>query len=320
MTKRKVKLSKISLYHYAKLVFHSLMFLTVLVLYIVNRVQGNHTIENSNQFTWVFLFMMWLVFMIEMIFRFRPADIESMGCQKVFKKNYSPVSEKRNIKPQHQSWKRTFWVAFVWICFNAVFGVLFYLNVIDEGFLILLSLAYSVCDMICILFFCPFQTWFMKNKCCNTCRIYDWDYIMMTTPLVFIPNILTWTLVGAALALLIKWEIIYKKHPERFAENTNKNLKCANCKEKLCVHKKQLQAYLLKFREFYEQKLIPYFSKETQEDVEKLETASANGEASAISVLSENVEKDKTNLKNDDLEEKEIQNESFDKQTDNTEK
>jgi hypothetical protein len=59
-------------------------------------------------------------------------------------------------------------------------------GILDDGIMILLCSAYSICDIICILFFCPFQTWFMKNKCCSTCRIYNWDYAMMFTPLFFV--------------------------------------------------------------------------------------------------------------------------------------
>ena len=66
---------------------------------------------------------------------------------------------------------------------NGIFGALHLAGVLDDGIMILLCSVYSVCDIICILFFCPFQTWFMKNKCCSSCRIYNWDYAMMFTPL-----------------------------------------------------------------------------------------------------------------------------------------
>ncbi|MBQ9750293.1 MAG: hypothetical protein IJV87_06925, partial [Clostridia bacterium] len=103
--------------------------------------------------------------------------------------------------------------------------------------------AYGVCDMICILFFCPFQTWFMKNRCCTTCRIYNWDFAMMFTPFIFIPNVYTWSLLGFALALLARWEITVHKHPERFSEKTNACLSCKNCEEKLCHHKQELRGF-----------------------------------------------------------------------------
>ena len=104
----------------------------------------------------------------------------------------------------------------------------------------LISLAFSVCDMICILFFCPFQTWFMKNKCCTACRIYNWDYAMMFTPLFFVNNLFFKSLLFVALALFIRWEMVFYFHPEYFSENTNGCLNCSNCTEKLCVHKKQI--------------------------------------------------------------------------------
>ena len=94
--------------------------------------------------------------------------------------------------------------------------------------------------MICILFFCPFQSWLMKNKCCVTCRIYNWDYAMMFTPLFFVKNGFTWSLLALSVALLIRWELTFYRHPERFSENTNAYLKCKNCTEKLCAHKTQL--------------------------------------------------------------------------------
>ena len=250
----KIKLSKTSLYHYWKFAFHSLMFLAVLVIYIINRVQGL-SLELFKQFdyTQIVLLAMWLIFVFEMIFRFFPSKLESMGCQKIFNRNYKPYVSDKPKKPKNISWKRTFAVALSWIALNSIFGILYFTHIIDDGILILISLFYSICDMICILFFCPFQTWFMKNKCCNTCRIYNWDYAMICTPLVFIPNIFTWSLVTLSLILLIKWEVVLKVRPERFAENTNQSLKCANCTEKLCAHKKQLQAYLKKFRAMFEQ-------------------------------------------------------------------
>ena len=72
---------------------------------------------------------------------------------------------------------------------------------------------------------------------------------MMFTPLVFVNNVFALTLVAISLLLLIKWEIVYKLHPERYTENTNESLACKNCKEKLCQHKKQLQSFLKKQKE-----------------------------------------------------------------------
>ena len=135
---------------------------------------------------------------------------------------------------------------FAWLGLNGAIAALYYTGLIDNGILVLISLFYSVSDMICILFFCPFQTWFMRNKCCGSCRIYNWDYAMMFTPLALIPHPLARGLFLMGALLLIVWELAVLIHPERFDVATNAVLRCANCPEKLCHHKAQLRAFLKK--------------------------------------------------------------------------
>jgi hypothetical protein len=191
--------------------------------------------------------IIWALYFLEMVIRFIPSSMESMGCQKQFEINYIPNESKKEVlftkKP-----KTTRLVLLSWIILNSIIGILYFTKVFDKGILLLISFAYGVCDMICILFFCPFQTWIMKNKCCTTCRIYNWDFAMMFTPLVFIPSLYTYSLLGGALILLLRWEIAYRRHPERFSTATNKCLDCSRCEEKLCSHKKQLKGFLKKYK------------------------------------------------------------------------
>ena len=251
MSNWKNKISDISHLHYIKLVCRSALFIAALTLYIINKLKKSEELFLGIEHKPIILTVIWVVFVIEMILRFFPAKVESMGCQKQFERNYIPSGE---TVPDKTSWVRTFVSAASWILLNAIIGFLYFLEVYDAGILVLLALAFSVCDMICILFFCPFQTWILKNKCCTTCRIYNWDYAMMFTPLVFICNAYALTLVILSLLLLIKWEIVYKIHPERYTENTNESLACKNCKEKLCQHKTQLRSFLKKRREFAKKK------------------------------------------------------------------
>ena len=130
--------------------------------------------------------------------------------------------------------------AVLWIGVNLLFGILYLLDVIDAGILVLLTFAYGICDIICILFFCPIRDLFLKNKCCTDCRIYNWDYAMFFTLFVFIPHFYTWSLLALSLVLLAVWEITFKRHPERFAKNTNACLSCENCKERPCRHKRRI--------------------------------------------------------------------------------
>ena len=233
MTKKHLKISKISTLHYIKLVFRSILFIVAFVDYIYARLN-----DLPERFPWI-LAVVWVIFAVEMLLRFFPSSLESKGCQKQFKKNYIQT-ECQEIREEHQWW-RTAIAAASWLGLNAIIVALYYTGIIDRGIMILISLFYSVCDMICILFFCPFQSWILKNKCCASCRIYNWDYAMMFTPFVFIGGFFGWSLFGLSLGLLLRWEITYRRHPERFYPSTNEFLSCANCKEKLCAHKTQLR-------------------------------------------------------------------------------
>lgn len=237
--------------HYVKLSYRSVLFLTALGIHIYNRVKNTGSFFGGYEDNNVILSIIWIVYMVEMVLRFFPAPLESMGCQKQFARNYKEIPHDCK-RPSVQPWRSTFAVAAVWIALNAVVGTLYFTDIIDMGILVLICLAYSVCDIVCILFFCPFQTWFMKNKCCTTCRIYNWDYAMMFTPLIFIVNPYALSLLGTALILLFKWEAVYRRHPERFSEQTNRSLSCTMCQEKLCNHKKQLQSFLRKERHHIE--------------------------------------------------------------------
>ncbi len=245
MSKNKIKLTIVSAFHYYKLIGRSALFLVALIIYIINKVTNTGEYFFGAEKDYILLGVIWTIFVIEMLLRMFPSKTESIGCQKQFKHTYIPKEENTIISLKTKPIS-TFICFIAWIALNSIFGVLYYLGIFDTGIMLLISLAYSVCDMICILFFCPFQTWIMKNKCCATCRIYNWDYIMMFTPLIFIPHIYTWSIIFIALLLLFRWEIAYKMHPERFIEGKNKALDCVNCNEKLCTHKKQLQSFLKK--------------------------------------------------------------------------
>lgn len=244
---KKVTLSKISATHYVKLVFRSSLLLIAAAMYVMHLLKDTSDPFGGFEYESVVLGCIWLVYFIEMILRFFPSSLESMGCQKQFAKNYKGDP---NIKIQPRFTKDLVWVILAWTALNGLFGFLYFTGLIDAGILMLISLAYGVCDMICILFFCPFQTWFMKNKCCGTCRIYNWDYAMMFTPLIFIPNVYTTSLVIGGILLVVRWEVTAYKHPERFLERTNPALACVNCPEKLCHHKKQLQHFLRENKHF----------------------------------------------------------------------
>lgn len=234
---KKMKLTVVSTLHYVRLLYRSALFLSLLILYIRYRLSAGGEITDLIESRPAVLGILWLVFTIEMILRFFPSRYESPGSQKQFARNYIRTGQTQIEIPDNNA---TLLVALIWICFNAVFGALYMAGIFDDGIMLLISSAYSVCDMICILFFCPFQSWFLKNKCCSACRIYNWDYAMIFTPLFFVRKTYSWSLLTMSVILLLRWEITFFLHPERYSEKTNGYLHCKNCTEKLCSHKKQL--------------------------------------------------------------------------------
>lgn len=188
------------------------------------------------------LHVLWFVFMIMMIRHLIPRDSRTMALLKAEEKEYieqqgySELELYRFVKTQNvRAWQ----VMLLWLSVNAVFGPLYLFHVLDEADLIMLSVFYFLCDYICILIFCPFQSWIMKNHCCINCRIFDWGHFMMFTPMLFIRNFFSWSLFFTALVVLIRWELVYAEHPERFWNGSNRTIQCANCQDKTCQIKRK---------------------------------------------------------------------------------
>lgn len=187
--------------------------------------------------------VLWLGFMVMMILHIFPLKKVTMALLKSEKKKYVPQEDYSPDMLLHfvsEQNVKAWIVMLIWLCFNAIFGVLYLFEIIDSTDLLMLTVFYFLCDYICILIFCPFQTCIMKNRCCVNCRIYDWGHFMMFTPMLFIQNFYSWSLFFTSCVVLIKWEIIYAKHPERFWHGSNKNLQCANCKDKTCQIKNNI--------------------------------------------------------------------------------
>ena len=227
--KRESGLTIVSAFHYLRLVYRSVLLILLFIRYVIYRIYDGSAVLDFLEERPLIISVIFVIFTLEMILRFFPSRIESPGSQKQFAGNYIKSGETQIMSPDNNS---TVLVLLVWIGFNGIFGAFYMAGIFDDGIMLLISCTYSVCDMICILFFCPFQTWFLKNKCCSACRIYNWDYAMMFTPLFFVMKPYTWGLLALSVALLIRWEITFYRHPERFSEQTNEYLRCQNCTEK----------------------------------------------------------------------------------------
>lgn len=265
------KLSPISLYHYYKLIGRTVLLGLIVVEYIFCLADNARFFMLKGFRYDILKWVVWAFYMVEMFLRLFPSKLESMGCQKQFRRNYRPKKLSNQLPGElpaellekyggdyvkaHNEWscqdrkRGRLTVLIVWIALNAIIGVIYKARWINEGILMIIAMIYAVCDMICILFFCPFQVWFMKNRCCARCYIYNWDYIMMFTPLIFVKSLYTYSLVGLAMLVLIQWEIRLRVTPDRFNPKMNDTLACKNCTEKLCRHKKQLQGFIQKLEQ-----------------------------------------------------------------------
>ncbi len=122
-----------------------------------------------------------------------------------------------------------------WIALNAVVAIALAVtgNLTHEA-AFLWAMFYFMFDVFSVVVWCPLQLIFMRNRCCATCQIFNWDGIMAATPLIFVGGWFGWTIFALALIVLVRWEVAAFRHPERFDESTNARLSCAQCTERLC--------------------------------------------------------------------------------------
>ena len=192
-------------------------------------------------FTW--LHLLWIVWVIDMAAQLFPLKAHiSLGSQKLWKMRFQPIRQELQEKVTVDALKKyilsttraAYKVMLVWIALIAVIGFLHYKGVMSGIALFMTTIIFYVCDLICVLIWCPFRL-MMGNRCCTTCRIFNWDHLMMFSPLLFFPSVYCWSLLALAIASWLVWEIFVFLHPERFWEGANAALTCASCTDKLCT-------------------------------------------------------------------------------------
>jgi len=185
------------------------------------------------------LHILWAVWMLDMLFQLIPIGKNiSIGSLKMFPQVFKPIREAVN--PEHlkayilSTTRAAYRVMIVWVLLTAAIGYVHHKGLIDNGMLFVISVFFYVCDLICVLIWCPFRL-MMRNRCCTTCRIFNWDHLMMFSPFLFVWSFYTTSLLLVSVAVVIVWEVCIFLHPERFWEYSNAALQCANCTDKLCT-------------------------------------------------------------------------------------
>ncbi|MBQ1407155.1 MAG: hypothetical protein IIY88_03370 [Eubacterium sp.] len=228
------------LLHFAFRVF---VFVGFLLMYIYNRKWMLAVLKHEIHAGITPLHLIWFVFMSIMITHIFPSNRLTMALRKSREQSYVPdtdYSDYELLKFVQDQNVKAWMVLLVWLIFNAIWGFFYLIHWITEAELFMLTVFYYLSDYICIMFFCPFQRFIMKNRCCVNCRIFDWGHFMMFTPMLFIKSFLSWSLFFTSVVVLIHWEILYARHPERFWYGSNKTIRCENCNDKICRYKKLL--------------------------------------------------------------------------------
>jgi len=233
----KINRTEILSIYMAKLIIRLGVFVCCLMLYIYDKNMIIKFLKQPLFSTINFVHVLWFGFMLMMLRHLFPKEPFTMALMKSRETKFMPAEgysrlelleyvQDQNIK----AWK----VMLVWLLGNSVVGLLYAVKILDTADMLMLSVFYFLCDYICILFYCPFQSHIMKNKCCVNCRIYDWGHFMMFTPMMFIQDFYAVSLFLMACAVLVHWELLYARHPERFYQGANMHLQCSHCRDKTC--------------------------------------------------------------------------------------
>ena len=232
-------MSKTRKTYFLRLAGRLIVFIFACLMYVINREE--FIIADSWNFfgRFSFLHILWAIWMWDMLLQLMPVKAYiSIGSQKIFASLFRPVKEKIDYSNLKKHIKETtasaYIVMVIWVLLTVIMSILHLKEIIDAGLMILIATFFYVCDLICVLIWCPFRL-IMKNKCCTTCRIFNWDHLMMFLPIVAVNSFYSWSLVVLSFIIWIIWEICVIVYPERFWEKSNMSLKCSECTDKLCT-------------------------------------------------------------------------------------
>ncbi|MBA4417187.1 MAG: hypothetical protein C0392_04660 [Syntrophus sp. (in: bacteria)] len=156
---------------------------------------------------------------------------------KIYKKHYAdrgittPAKEEKLRAFRTRTNRGALLTALYWTIVILVTGALYYVHLFRKLDIFLVVIFFVFMDQFCTSVWCPFQ-WLIGNKCCNSCRINNWGYLMAFAPLLYLPSFWTYSILFLSAALVVQWEYLFHKFPERFFELYNANLMCKNCGKK----------------------------------------------------------------------------------------
>lgn len=182
--------------------------------------------------------VIWLMIMWLLLKRMIPPLNSKISMGKIFERHYTPSFAHDPAKASKFQEKLSEYVhrmnagalraAVYWLLAVLFVGLLYYTGVLNRMWLMLTVIFFIFMDQFCVSAWCVFK-WVVGNKCCNTCRINNWGYLMAFSTLVFVPSFWTYSVLIMSALVVVQWEYLFAKYPERFYELFNANLQCRNC-------------------------------------------------------------------------------------------
>jgi hypothetical protein len=243
-----------------KFIFRCIVFAFCAVIFFYDK-DMFRVIDRGSFFSeFSFLHVLWAIWILDMLLQIIPIrNAVPLGSQKHMKIRFVDIKDIVNKEAQKlkekvnadaklikerankealknyvvSTTKAAYRVFLIWVVMLTVLGVLYYTNVIGNAFLLMVTVCFYVGDLVCVLIWCPFRL-IVNTRCCTTCRIFNWDHLMMFTPILFIGSLYSTVLVLLSVAVWIVWEASVFFFPERFWEKTNYALRCSECTDKLC--------------------------------------------------------------------------------------
>ncbi len=230
---------------WTKFILRCVVASVIAAVYLINKQLLDFTADKSG-WALVFIIAFYLILMGELIVRFLPGKLKPIGMRKHLKAQYMPTQDflNRNCElnePERKklktSNKRALIILILYLLLSGIWYTLFFLKIFGVPELVMVMMFYYVADLFCVHIYCPFRKIFLRHRCCTVCRIYNWDAWMLFSPMFIIIHPFSTSLSVLALIYSLTWEYMYFRHPERFLDTTNENLKCKNCKHHMCKSK-----------------------------------------------------------------------------------
>ena len=185
------------------------------------------------------LHVLWGVWLMDMAGQLMPAKRNlALGSKKLFVQYFKDAGIKGNAEALKtyivNTTRAAHKILIMWGLLVGALGICHGKGWLSNRDLLMVSILFYVCDLICVLIWCPFRL-MLKNRCCTTCRIFNWDHMMMFTPMIWVNSFYSWSLLAVALVVWGAWELSVLIHPERFSPQSNAALLCQNCTDKLCT-------------------------------------------------------------------------------------